>query len=406
MHGPLSGGFLNPVTRVGLDKSSYARYRRRLFNALDLEDYADAYCHDDVVQTVAARTPKEMLARGYELWQGQDRRQDLEDELGPDGLDLTRHLRDALTWERLFGGAALLVGADDGRPKEEPLNPSTVRDVRFVADLERRDVSGNIKRDRVLRLLFHGGSFSVHRSRLVLFGGSECPPRESAYRQGWGVGAVEYAWDEIADFNLTWKSFRALLADGNQAVIYMKNLIDLISSKGKTAVQDRMYEIDTYRSIVNALLLDQDGEKFERVATNLTGYSDALQKSFERLAMAVRMPVTVLVGVSPAGLNATGESDLTLWYDSVAQERAQSAEPAILHVARLVARARGTDPEGLRVEWPPFWQPDAKEEADVESTRASTAKIVIEVATAARDAGHIMEEQLRAIVRAQLGIDE
>lgn len=406
MHGPLSGGFQNPVTRVGLDKSSYARYRRRLFNDLDLEDYADAFCHDDIVQTVAARPPKEMLARGFEIWQGQDRRQDLEDELGPDGLNLTEHLRHALTWERLFGGSALLLGADDGRPKETPLDPASVRDVRFVADVERRDVSGNVKRDPVLRLLFHAGSFSVHRSRLVLFGGSECPPRESSYRQGWGVGAVEYAWDEIADFNLTWKSFRALLADGNQAVIYMANLIDLLSTKGRSAIQERMQEIDTYRSIVNALLLDQGGEKFERVATNLAGYSDALQKSFERLAMAVRMPVMVLVGLSPGGLQATGQSELTLWYDSVAQERAQSAEPAILRVARLVARARGTDPEGLRVEWPPFWQPDAKEEADVESTRANTAKVVIEVATAVKEAGHITDAQLRAIVRAQVGLEE
>lgn len=404
----LFSGWQNPLTYVGTsrDKSQAWTYRRRYWSDLVLEDFADAFGSDDVVHAIATRTPEEMLSRGWEIFQGDQRREDLEEALGPDNLGLDRHLLHALTWERLFGGGVLLLGAEDGRPRTDPLSEHDVREVYFTPDLERRDVLGNVQRDKVLRLRFAGGTVAVHRSRLLLFKGTEAPRQEASYRQGWGIGAVEYAWREIAAFNSTWAEFRALLADGNQSVLYMQGLLDLLSNEdGAANLQTRVAEIDRCRSILRSLVLDADGEKFERIATNMTGYSDAVERAFERLAMATRTPLTILVGTPPKGLNATGESDLTIYYDRVERERKKTAERAILKIARLVAISKGTNPDNLRVEWPPFWQPTAEQRAANEKTKSETTRTRIENANAALSAGAISEDEHRSLVRAALELD-
>jgi phage-related protein (TIGR01555 family) len=397
----------NPITYVGTarDKAQQWRYRRRGWSDILLEDFADAYCHDDIVFSIATRAPQEMLSRGYEIWQGEDRRKDLETALGPDGINLDESLLQALTWERLLGGSALLVGAEDGRPLSEPLQERDVSDLHFAPDTERRDIQGNIQRDSVLRLRFFAGSLAVHRSRLILFTGAPCPRQESADRQGWGIGEVEYAWDEIKAFNSAWADFRALLPDGNQSVLKLKGLLGLLTNEdGQRNLQDRVAEIDMHRSILRSLVLDADGESFERVSTNMAGYSDAIDKSFERLAMATRTPLTILVGTPPKGLNATGESDLTIYYDRIARER-KPAERAILRIARIQAIALDTNPEGLRVEWPPFWQPTETEKAAVAQSKATATAAVIANAQAALGAAAISEAEFRALVRGALELE-
>lgn len=402
---PLQRGFQNALTGLGTsrDKATHWRYARRLFNDLILEDFADAYCTDDLVHKIASRTPKEMLSRGYEIKQGEQRREDLEQGLEQIGFNGV--LLDALIWERLFGGSAILMGADDGREKIEPLDMSAIRAVRFSTDLERRDINGNVSRDSVLRLHFYRGSMSVHRSRLILFRGAPCPRRESAYRQGWGIGKIEFAWDEITAFNATWRAFRHLLEDGNQAVFKIQGLIDQISRPGgEDAIQKRMEIVGALRSVLNALILDTS-ESFERQELKLAGYADALEKTLERLAMAVDEPIAILVGRQPTGLNATDKSSLTIWYDAVAAERKHSAEPAILKVAEMIAIATKTESKGLSVEWPAFWRPDEAETAGVEKIRAETATILIASAALARGAEMISMQEEKDIVRVALGVE-
>ncbi len=58
-------------------------------------------------------------------------------------------------------------------------------------------------------------------------------------------------------------------------------------------------------------------DSFTRVQTPLTNLSDILDRFATRLAAAADMPVTLLMGMSPAGLNATGESDRAFFYDRV-----------------------------------------------------------------------------------------
>lgn len=66
------------------------------------------------------------------------------------------------------------------------------------------------------------------------------------------------------------------------------------------------------------MVMDKDTEDFFNIATPL-GSLDALQaQAQEQLASVSATPVVKLLGIQPAGLNASSQGELTTWYDRVA----------------------------------------------------------------------------------------
>jgi len=87
------------------------------------------------------------------------------------------------------------------------------------------------------------------------------------------------------------------------------------------------------------------------------------------------MPVTLLMGRSPAGENATGASDFKHWYDSIAAEQQKSMTPKLLRLYSILAR--GTAPM-LSVEWHPLQEPTEREREEIKKLRADRHKVYID----------------------------
>lgn len=89
------------------------------------------------------------------------------------------------------------------------------------------------------------------------------------------------------------------------------------------------------------------------------------------LSGASRIPVTKLFGRAPAGLNATGESDLRNYYDYVDTLRENTLRPILERVLPVVCMsAWGVVPEDLDIVFPPLWTPSAKEVAEIAEKKA------------------------------------
>jgi hypothetical protein len=123
--------------------------------------------------------------------------------------------------------------------------------------------------------------------------------------------------------------------------------------------------MDMMRSTVRAIMLeagDEDGkggEEFEVVERATLGTLDGvMQQYYVRLATAARMPLTVLLGMSPAGMDATGEADMILYYNTVDVYRQKTLGPRILRLVKLIARELGDeDPSGWEIQWPELARP-------------------------------------------------
>jgi phage-related protein (TIGR01555 family) len=84
-------------------------------------------------------------------------------------------------------------------------------------------------------------------------------------------------------------------------------------------------------------------------------------------AGAFKMPATKLFGRSPAGLNATGESDVRSWYDEVACYRTRQIKPGL---GQLLAITDGIAPDAIEFE--PLWQESDAEQAATFKTKIET----------------------------------
>ena len=89
------------------------------------------------------------------------------------------------------------------------------------------------------------------------------------------------------------------------------------------------------------------------------------------------MPVTVLFGRSPSGLNATGESDRIGWYDTVQAHRDYVILPRGQTLLRLVCLALGVDPDGWVLECPALLQESDKDYAARQKIVADTDSVYL-----------------------------
>lgn len=81
------------------------------------------------------------------------------------------------------------------------------------------------------------------------------------------------------------------------------------------------------------------------------------------------------MGRSAAGMNATGEADLTAFYNSVAREQENKLKPILLKLYKMLARAKGIDPDSVVIQFRPLTELTEKERAELELAHAQKDKL-------------------------------
>lgn len=314
----------------------------------------------------------------------------LEKDLTLAGARKKQH--EAMTWGRLYGLGAILTGANDGLPEWMPLERDRVTAVDYLTVLDKRDLYpmrwynlptapkyGEIALFQMQPTgVFMGAGYEsrnvppmliVHESRLLQFGGELTSKRERLRNQGGDYSILQKCFRALQLVDNNWQSASVLLADAAQGVYKIKGLIDMLATD-PDLMTTRMALVDQLKSVVRGIVLDADGEEYERKGTPLTGISDLLDQTWTRLGAAARMPKTILMGTSTSGLNNTGEHDMRWWYDSVACVQEQDVKPAAEYHVGLFAAARGFDPEAFTIVFPPLWKLSETEIADVHLKQA------------------------------------
>lgn len=344
---------------------------------LDDNELSNLFYSDDVAAKLVEKRPEEAFRRGYKLLNPSDEKLAKETLEKGRALDIDAKMQEAFTWGRLYGGALLIIGAEQGSP-DTPLDETSVRDVRFLNVVDRRfafihktyddPLAPKYGQPEVYGILGEkSGTVYVHESRVIRFDGLPVDTRKKRELQGWTYSVLQRPYDVMRTFATAFQAAGILTADASQAVFTMKGLFESIASGEKERIQTRMQLLDMSRSSARAVLLDADGEKFERIATQFTGLPEMLDRMMMRLASSVDMPVTILMGRSPAGQNATGESDFTHWYDSIGSQQTKELSPKLLRFYRILSAGKLTD---AKIDWCPLYEMTEKERAEIEKYEA------------------------------------
>lgn len=394
---------------TGLGTPGYDKRLHTHFTPHELSwDYAMALWRgDDLAARIVETLPSEMLRQGYEISldddEGHERTEAVMARL--EELGVEQVLWRALCYERAYGGAAIMLGADDGATDlTQPLQLERVRSLSWLTSLEPRDLSPVAWYDdpmaprfgepSVYQLTMPGtgakslASVRVHESRLIVFPGIQVSQRRyTSSNNGWGESALARVVSVLRDFNAAYTAAGILVHDFAQAVFKIKNLAELVAADKADVLSGRMRAVEMSRSVARAILIDAEGEEFERKQTPVSGLPELLDRLNTRLAAAADMPLTLLMGQSPGGLNATGESDVRFFYDRVKATQQRKLGPAIRRIAQLVMLADGGEPASWSVKFAPLWQPTEKEQADTRLVQA-------QVDTAYIQAGVVSPEEI------------
>jgi len=310
-----------------------------------------------------------------------------------DRLNLQACVNEALSWSRLYGGAAILPLTN--QDLERPFQPEAIGrgGVQRLMVFDRWDLiphainTWDVLAENYLQPEFYTlyqGSQKIHWTHFVRFVGAKLPRRQRVLLQGWGDSQLRRCLEDIKDTVAAKDGIAELMQSANIDVITREGLSEDLSTDQEDAIIKRYTLFDQMKSIINTALLDGD-EKYDRVTLNLSGVAPVIDTLMVWIAGAADIPVTRLFGTSAKGLNATGEGDLKNYYDSIrSQQTSQLDRPMAMLDAIMVRSAVGSMPADYNYDWNRLTQPNRKEEAEAKKIEAETDVILLDAGVVGR----------------------
>lgn len=384
--------FSNPLFRLGygsqspLEATEYPLTRMTDNYALLNSLYRDNW----VVQNVVGLMVDDMLREWYKL-KGNvtPEMQDALDRVERQTRTRAR-INEGMRWGRLYGGAAGLILIKGQEDLSKPLDLDMVFPGSFqgLYILDRwQGVTPNME------VVFEGGdpvpeSYSitdargytvtnVHHSRLIRFTGRDLPFLEKVAEMYWGESEVEALYKDVMAHDNVSANMAALTFQANINTMEVKGLEQLFSI-GSGQAQRRFWNVMQAQSVLRSNFgtqLVEEGTKLTNTQYTFTGLQEVYESMALNLCGASHYPMTKLFGRSPAGMNATGESDLKNYYDYVDSQREAKLRPALQKLLPVLAMsAWGFVPDDLDFTFPPLWTPTATETAEIALKKAQAIR--------------------------------
>ena len=385
-------GWYSAVTGMGTSRDKVTSVDF-IADIVNYDQAAELWRGSDMAARVIEVWPEEMLRKGFCVVTPDNK--DGEEKLKTvfAALELDTALLTAMNYMRAYGGGAILVGAFDGEPDlTMPLVPSRIKEsgVEWLTVLTPREIqpsryytdprSKNHNKPSHYRLTPRtpqGGTTTIaqvqteiHESRIIPFDG---PRADKFYytEYGWGDSALTRVWEVLRGYNTAWGSIFNVVSDFSLGIYKVAGLAGMLSRDSSSALTKRLQSIDFIKSVMRAIVVDKESEDYTRIGTPVTGLSDLMDRSNERLAAAVGVPLTVLMGKSPGGLGSNGDSEIRTFYDRVAKEQKRILTPAIKKLVDILAPSLGIAPN-YEIKYESLWQQNDEEMARARNTQANT----------------------------------
>jgi len=211
----------------------------------------------------------------------------------------------------------------------------------------------------------------VHVTRLLTFVGREVPDLlKPAYAFG-GLSLSQMAKPYVENWLETRQSVSNLISSFSVPIL-STDLSTLLEAQGDELFK-RAELFNSFRDNQNLMLLNKDKEDYKNVTTPLSELGLLQAQSQEHMASVCGIPLVKLLGISPAGLNATAEPEIRVFYDNIAAFQQKLFKDRLTRVINFIQLSEFgvIDPE-IGYVFEPLWSLDEKGEAEVEKTRAET----------------------------------
>lgn len=380
----LGDSLTNLVSRMGTDrdKASHGTYSFvPLTDEQILIAYKTAWLPRKIVDIPAFDS-----VRAWRDWQAEDDQIEMI-EAEEKRLNVKGKVLEATIKARLWGGAAIMLGTGDA-DLSKPLVVERVgkAGLKYLTVLTRRNLSAG-ERENDPASEFYGKPKSyrlttansvqvdIHPSRLVIFQGNAEPDDDLALTPGWGDSVLQSTMDAIRQADGTAANIASLVFEAKVDIIRLPNFMASMADEGyKRKILDRYTLAMQGKGINGTLMLDKE-EEYESKSASFAQLPEVLDRFLQIVSGAADIPATRLLSQAPAGMNATGESDLRNYYDRLSAMQELEMEPAMARLDECIIRsALGDRDPDIHFDWAPLWGLSEKERAEIFKTKADGAR--------------------------------
>ena len=329
---------------------------------------------------------------------------------------VTTQLAKAMRAARQYGSAVLaLMTAETGGDLTLPLIPERIRpgDLSNLLVLNRFEITASHRSHNLMdpnygRPKFYdlyprrGGHIEsqtarVHHSRVLRFDGltANTDSGYSIYDWDWGMPTLVPVILSLLEDQTIATAIAHLSQEASIPILSIAGLgearagLSSESDPDAPDVEQIGAQINRIKSVWRLLMMDKNNEEFERVAVAFAGLADLMDRFAGRVAAAAQIPQTRFMGRSPAGLNATGDSDMENYVSMVEAERAKHLPPILTLLDSVLARDAGMR-EAPEYEWGTLLEQAPKDEAEAGKIKAEAVQVAIAAGTITEDEGREM----------------
>lgn len=304
----------------------------------------------------------------------------------------------AMKWNRLFGGAGILILTD--QDPMEPLDIDAIgpdEKLEFRAcdmweltwDMQNAEGYDPTTQEEDWEFYSYYGE-KVHKSRVMRLKGEEAPSFVRPRLRGWGLSVVEQLVRSINQYLKGTALGFEVLDEFKLDVYKIKNLTNsLLSAQGSEAVQRRIQIANYYKNYQSALIMDAEDD-YDHKQLSFAGLAEAMSGIRIQVAADMRIPITKLFGISATGFNS-GEDDIEVYNSMVESSIRQKIKYDILRILELKCKKLfGYVPSDLEIDFAPLRVLSSVEEETVKTQKFQRV-------STAMTSGWITEEEFRNV---------
>lgn len=395
---PTVDGFDNFLSRLGLNNDNALSGGTYEFNLVSRNRILleAAYRGSWIVGVVIDSVAEDMTRAGVDVTTSDD--EDIKRlKKAIVRLQIWQSMATTIKWGRLYGGA-LGVLQIKGQRLDTPLNPETIGKGQFdgIAVFDRWmlnpvltpviDSGPDIGLPALYQIVTSPqsydptamsatGTVTVHHSRCIRYTGIDLPFFQAITEMMWGESVLERLWDRLISFDNATLSSAQLIDRANLRTVGIDGLREIIAAGGEAQKGlEAQFEMMRQLQVNEGLTLHDKNDVIASTAYSFAGLSDMMLQFGQQLAGASGIPLVRLFGQSPAGLSATGESDIRMYYDNInAQQEAKLRRPMDVLLKVLWRSEFGTSPpDDLEFTFAPLWQMSALDKATIAKTNTET----------------------------------
>jgi len=340
-----------------------------------------------IVRRIIDVIPEDMIKNGYHILT----------QLSPDQIKkivrcdrttrTSRRILEGLKWGRLYGGAGALIMIEGHENQlDQPIDYDMIMPGSYKGLLVLDRWSGVTPEDKLVSDLsdpefgmpeYYTVSsdaltvgIRVHHSRIIRFMGRPLPYLEQLAETYWGASELEHVIDELKKRdNVSW-NIAMLTFMANLRVMKMDGMGQLLATGNEQAQMQLYNTIQGMNAMMNNNSLQVLGENdsYETHQYTFGGIGETYDRFMMDVAGAAETPVTKLFGRSPAGMNATGESDMQNYYDTIEEKQEAELRPVYDKILPIMfISTLGGIPDDWDYEFNPIRRPRDDEMADLAS---------------------------------------